>query len=517
MLKRLFYFPVLFLLVFAGTLKSQNVDITWGRVNIAEKRAGYQFLGHASDGSLFIMKTDKKGRKYLEKYDNEEFRHLFTSKIDFQVTKNSNSKKDKLDFEDIFMLDKNIVVFASKYDKQEDYYNLYARLYNFDGEESGDWEKIESIYSTRKRKSGNFDITLSKDKSKFLIKHTLPDKKKEPKKYCFTSYDSKLEKVFRKTLVFNKLTKREHIGVYSEKILNDGTVTFFAYAEGEKLFCMFTTDAEEELDGKDLIRYEIRIKNKDMIEMASFDDKEGNIVLAGFYNDNTSKKSSGISGILYIKLNGEDLSEESVKATAFTDEYLENFMSKRKVKKGRGVSYTYDLKHLIFNDNGQATLIAENTYMVQHCSTDPKTKIQTCYYTYHNDQLMVIGLTQEGDVRYTQYLAKYASAGSPNFGGTSYSVLPYGDDIVIFYNDHYKNYRPGNKKIRGLSSYKRTVLVKAVITSSGDISKEVLVRHKDIKLYIMPRYTTRTNTNKGLIMLGFYKKVMKFGKFELSD
>jgi hypothetical protein len=506
------------LLLIAQNSYSQDIDLTWGETVASGKRDGYVLLEEAKGGGVFVMRIDKKRRKYIEKYSGDGYSKEFSELINFSLKKNSNKKRDLLSYEEVYVMKDAILVFATQYNKKTDLYTIYAKSYSFDGSEKSSWTKLESISSSKSSRKGSFEVKLSEDKSKLLIIHNVYTKRKElENRYEYSVFDSELIRMYKKEVVLSKESKKDNFNAFGEKLSNDGKVFFFSRNDDDVAVYSLSVDDNETVNSKDLKQYEISLPKKEIIDIGFFkNEKKNYLVVTGFYSDKTNKKNYGISGVVYIRLNAETLKEESIAINPFKKEFLENYVSSRRIRKGKGISTSFDLKTLIFNENGEAVLIAENTYVTQHCTRNQSTGVETCRYVYHFNQLMVIGIDANGEMKYATNVKKYGSSGYPSYGGVSYSVLPAKNGVYIFYNGHYKDFRKGDKKVRSTPSYKRAVLVKAFISDTGELTKESLVRHKEAKLYIMPRYTVLTENKNGLLMLGFYKRIMKIGRLEIN-
>ena len=522
MIKRLRPLNILFvLLIISSTAIGQNINIAWGKLNRPEKRAvSFNILGERQ-GGIFVAKSDKKKNWYIERYGYDDLTIDFTRDVDFSLKKNSKSKKDRLDYEKVLLLDETIIFFATKYDKKAKQFNLFARIYNFEGKPEGKWEKIEYIQGEKKRRKGDFNVQVSEDKKRFLVEKALPTKKKEVETFSFVIFDNQLVQVFAKEEVKLKF-KAEDADIKGHRISKDNKVYFLApTTTGASLYSF---DINESAAGNDELReYKVELgEGKQTGESAFSFDPEGNILVAGFFSD-AKTKYGGIAGSYFIKLNPENFDPLVKSSNLFDKEFLLNFMSERRVRKGKtGLSSNFDMRHFVTKADGGVILLAENTYMIEHCSkSNPvagagaiTVSVNSCYYTYHHDEVIVINMNPDGSTKYNGLVKKRGNSRNPADGNLSYSILPTGNNLIMFYNDHYKNLKAGNTKVRYLPKYRKRALAMANISDDGDITKEQLIRHKEIKLEVLPRYTVRTD--KGLIMLGYYKKAIKLGRFEID-
>lgn len=524
MIKRLLSITtlVVFLSAFAVTTNAQNIKIAWGKLNRPEKRGvNFNLLGER-DSYIFVSKSDKKKNFYIERYGADDLTLDFTRDVELSLKKGSKSKKDRLAFEKILLLDETIVFFATQYDKKSKQLNLYARLYSFEGKPDGRWEKIETIQGEKKGNKGDFVIQASEDKKRFVVEQLIPEKKNEMEKVSFTIFDNRLIEVYKKDN-FKVKVRLDQNAFRGLRISKDNKVYFLIQAQFGAI--LYSFDINDTAAGDETLReYEVKLNKKDVVEPSFGFAPDGNILLAGFYVDvSKSKYGNGLSGTFFTKVDTKTMQAIVNETSEFDTKFLSNFMSERRARKGKtGLSYNFDMRHFVTRPDGGVTIIAENTYVIENCSRSSPVgdagitfSVTTCYYTYHYDEVIVISLNPDGTTKSNSLIKKRGYSKSSDDGNLSYSILPSGNNLLMFYNDHYKNLRTGNTKVRMLPKYRKRALAMATISEDGEVVKEQLVRHKDVKLEILPRYTVRTN--KGLIMLGYYKKAIKLGRFEVEE
>lgn len=513
--------PLLVIAALAAVLLPQfaysqpDLKITWGEKGLPQKkRTEFALLGENPEKDLVVLKKIKSDL-YLEKYDKDDLSIKSSERIDLKLKKNENSKKNQLEYEGVLIMSDGIVVFASKYDKDAERFNLFAAKYNFELDREESWEKIETIVATKKRNTGEFGIKLSDDKTKFLVTQALPKKKKEIQKFDLTVFDSKFEKLV--TLNYKAENIKEDTDIWGERISKDGRVYFFTETAETDILHSFEIGSEPDGEEPEVDEYELKFDKKEIVSAAFAFNKSGELVISGFYSDKTNKKNYGISGIYYAKVDAVTLEETHVNTSAFDAEFLDIFLSDRQIRKGKGISTTYLMKNFIFREDGSCTMVAENHYITQQCSQSGNVGgivVTTCVYYYHYNELMVIHVDGNGNIMYNHYLKKFASSKNYNDGRISYSVIPAADGVHILYNDHFKNYREDATRVRNYPFYRKGVLAQVFISNNGEISKKALFRHKEMKLEPMPRHYVKT-TN-GIIMMGYYKKTMKLGRFEVE-
>lgn len=519
MRKHLLHYTLSILLTSVSLLlNAQSVDIKWGKLNQPAKRGtGYSIIGER-DGGIFVLKTDKKENRYIDRFNLDDLSFDASHEIELSKKRNSRKKADQLEYDKILLMKDKLIVFATKYEKKLRQLHLYARRYGLDGKSDGRWEKIAKIQGEKKRKKGSFSVEISEDKKFFVVEEALPQNKNEnAESFNFMVFDSDLVQVYSKEDI--KLIKKEGEELKNHKIGKDNRVYFIStHTNSNKLYSFDVNTSVNNLK-----EFSITFDDKDIVESAFSFDKEGkHILIAGFYTDRGKKYNYGLSGSFYIKLDIETFKPVVSNTNEFDKEFLTNFMSERRAEKGKsGIPLTFDMRNFVIKSDGGVIVLAESSYAVQHCQSSNSggvgglsVGVQTCYYTYHFNEVIVLNINPDGTVKYNQLIKKRALSRSYNDGLLSYSIIPTDEKLMVFYNDHYKNLAPGNKKVRHLPKYKKRVLAMATITDDGEKETESLIRHSDIQLEILPRNAVKTDN--GIIIFGYYKKAIKLGRIELQ-
>ncbi len=518
MKKYLLLLAVSLFLFSTSSINGQGVNITWGKLNKPAKRGtGYNMLGER-EGGVFVLKVDKKENHFIDRFNLDDLSFDFSKEIELSTKRKSRKSKDKLEYEKLLLMKENIIVFGTKYNKKLRQLQLYARRYNFDGRPNGRWEKISKIQGEKKRKRGDFNIKGSEDNKFFVVEKALPVKKKAREAFSFTVYDADLIEVYSKDDI-KLIFKEKYTKLRGHKIGKDNRVYFVSINTTNHGLYSFDVNTDE----KDLREFKIEFKGKKVVESAFYFDNDGNILIAGFYIKDGKKFNYGLSGTFFIKLDAKTFKPIVSNTTEFDKKFLTNFMSERRANKGKkGVPLTFDMRNFVVKADGGVIVLAESNFAVEHCTSNGpganvgiiSVGIQVCYYTYHYNEIVVLNINPDGTTNYNQLIKKRALSKRELDGALSYSIIATDKKLMVFYNDHYKNLAEGNRRIRHLPKYKKRVLAMTTITEDGEKETESLIRHSEIKLEILPR--NAIVTDKGIIILGYYKKAIKLGRIEIQ-
>lgn len=494
---------------------AQNSKITWGEEKQPAKRGTVYSIVGEREGGIFVIKKDKKDRRYLDRFNLDDLSFDFSKDIELSKSKNSRKKSDKLEYKEILLMKKNIIVFATNYDKKVKQLKLFARKYDFDGRPDGRWNNISKIEGKKKKNKGSFAVAISEDKEFFVVEESYPPTKDvNGEEYEFSVFDSDLIKVYEKEDI--TLLKEEGAKLKSHKVGKDNRVYFISvHSNSDKLYSF-----DVNTDAKDLKEFNITFENKDIIESAFSFDAEGNILIVGFYTERGKKYNYGLSGTFYIKLNAKTFEPIVSKTNEFDKEFLTNFMSERRAAKGKsGIPLTFDMSHFVIKPDGSVIVMAESRFSVQHCQSSNtggpiSVGVQYCYWIHHFNEIIVLNIDSDGTTKYSHVIKKRGSSRDYDNGLLSFGIRAKEDKIMVLYNDHYKNLKEGNKKVRDLPSFKKRVLVMQTISEEGESEIEIIAKHSDEKLEILPRNAVKTDG--GVILFGYYKKTIRIGKIMLD-
>jgi hypothetical protein len=300
------------------------------------------------------------------------------------------------------------------YDRKEDKNTIYGKITNRENKSIVKEKVLVSFNASKKKYIGTVGIATSEDKSKYLIFREPTDKKNAQETIEMWLYDDQLEKVFKKKLKFPYKNKQFIVQDYL--VTNSGKVVIIAFYEGIKdegsSFKVFgVSEDNEELD-------EIKIIPKGKQLSSAFGwvlDSGKSIVFTGFFRDD--KKNKGATGIYYVKINANAWEEEVTKFSKISEQDLSKIFvganasekakkkAKKIINKGYGVNNIL-LKELFYDAEGNIKIVTQVEYMVQTCTTDPKTGRQTCYYTYYNQQIIEFDLDPNGKIVKSKVIPK---------------------------------------------------------------------------------------------------------------
>lgn len=478
------------------------------------------FIGHDVDG--FYCLEQIKRKLLFTKYD-DNMKLLRQNEL---LLKYENKN---MYYQMSLILNNNLMMFTSYDDSKAKKYLLFSQTVDKKNlTPQGDYKRIAEIdYSNHSRwNMGSYSYDIASEKEFLLVYYDLPYEKNSNERYGLIMYDKNL----------NMLWNNEVALPYKDK--ECFIVSFMADNNGgAHLLCRIKKEKEQRKNEKDNYEYhilsymnngkdfkEIVISPQDKVinEIKIGFNKQNNIICAGFYSD---QSSSGIKGACFMMIdpasgrviyeNYKEVASEVLTLDVTDKEKAEKIKAKAE-KKAREL-YNYSLDHLILREDGGAVLIAEKFYITTYTYTTMNANGSTStrtVYVYHYDDIIVVNIDPQRKIDWIKKISKYQQ--SENDGGfyLSYVLGVVKDKLYFVYNSNQKEVMnqdvPGS--IKGSSrELRERVIAICEIDMEGKETTEVLMRGKDLDVYIRPKSCQQITDNE-LILYGLRRKSRQFIK-----
>jgi hypothetical protein len=501
--------PCLLALVFSTSLLAQTVNLNWGPEMARPKKTDIGGLIGADKTSFYCLRNKFSlfggAETSLEKYNKSSLQLEYVK--EFELPK---VKEKKLNFERVYILQGKMLVFASRYDKDEDKNYAYVQKVNTStGAMEGTPREIDYISATKRRNAGSFDFIMSEDSSKILLLHNEPFEKYGNEKFSYKVLDANANELWSAALELPYKDKAFAISNY--RVDNDGNVFMMASIEKEK-------GEKEKKKPKyryELISYiyktksiketEITLDDKFISDISFRINEKGNIVIGGFYSN---KSSDGLAGTFFLAMDKESRKVISSGYKDFTTEFLGEFMSARKAEKHKEL-YNYSIDYLVTKSDGGVLMVAEQYYMYTTTTCDSKGNCRTNYHYCYND-IIVVSVNPDASIAWVKKVPKYQHSVNDNGYYSSYTMDVVGDKLYLIYNDNPKNLLVDATKVKnGIT--KKMVTVLAVVDSKGNLERNVMFSAKDAKIFTRPKISLTLGPKESLFYAIKGKKY-KFGR-----
>lgn len=493
---------LLSLLLLAGGLSLHaQIDVTWGvPLKNPRKTLPSEILGADKD-YFYVIRSSYKflsmGDMSIEKYKRDDMSLVSSKPIDLE-----DATGHDRDFEGLYYVGGRFLLFTSQYDRNADKRTAYIQSISDDGTLSAT-KTIDEIPAEKKRNSGSYNFVLSEDSSKVLMIRNEPFEKYANEKFTFKVFNDSMNLVWEKALELPYKDKMFSLTNY--KVDNDGNVYMLASIEKDQAG---TTRKERRTKPQyyynilfydhvagNLNEYVVNLNDKYISDINFVIDTKGDMVCAGFYSN---KSSNALIGAFYLKINKATKNIDVKGFKDFEKDFLEQFMSAKKASKNKEL-YNYSLRDLVLRDDGGAILVAEQYYVVQVCTTDPKTGVTTCTYHYYYNDIIVVSIGADGKIAWSKKIPKYQH--SVNDGGyySSFAFSVSKNKMYFMYNDNPKSAAlplesttpaAGGKKqptCKPLNRVTKAVAMLVTVDSNGNMDRQVMFNNKDLKIILRPK------------------------------
>lgn len=388
---------------------------------------------------------------------------------------------------------------------------LYKSVLN----EAGEYSEPRELAALDDK--GGFGFQKSKDRSKLLLFMHPEYKGRKDEKFELKVLDEDYNTLYGGEV---RLPVRDKHFVFSDyKITNAGDIFILGYStpdwtKGEKAqfkgpnrdYSLFKISK----GSKDVEVHKLSISNKFISSIwLQMDYQQDLLVITGLYSESSLGLCRGYF-MTSIDQNNGRVKKEILKP--FDMDLMTKFMKEKKVNKG-GELWYFGLKKVIFNDEGGAIMVAEQslqkTYNEEHTSGT--------YTKYYKEDILAFEFDKDGELLWNRVIPKRQYSSSSKHEVSSFLFKKGADGALHFiFNDHPKNWEDrveGNNKAlssRITMNYKKAFLVMATIDANKELTYEKLLDCEESKLVPFPRYSKYMGGDK-ILMYGWYNKECAFG------
>ncbi len=493
-------------------LGAQTPQLEWGPELVRPRRTEIAgFLG-CDKNSFYCVRNVRSFFSVrigaIEKYSKKTMTLEYVKEFKMPEV---NGKE--LQYEDMFILNGQILVFSSAYFSDQNKKIAYVQKINTnDGSLAGQPKEIDQIVADKKRNSGSFSFIVSNDSTKILIARNDPYEKYANEKFSYKLLDANTNIIWSASLELPY--KDKYFSISNYRVDNSGKVYMLASVMKEK------EDREKKKPSYSYNLISYNNASKSLKEMPiSLGDKyisdirfaitpKGNIAVGGFYSN---KNAAGLAGTFFMSVDKEKNQVLSQGTKDFSSEFLTEFMSARHADKHKEL-YNYSVDYLVSQSNGGLIMVAEQFYVNVVTTCQPKGGCTTTYYYNYND-IIVVSFNPDASVKWMKHIPK--TQVSANDGGyhSSYSFVVTNDKLNFIYNDNPKNLKPDAdpKRTKNGISKKMVTVIVGMNISDGNFNKTSMFSAKEERIYTIPKIAMQLSKNQSL----FYAIKRKKFKFAI--
>jgi hypothetical protein len=557
-------FLVLFFNIYRIIYGQVNSQIQIGEyyTNEPALRVPGEIIGYDETGFyLYTFHKEAPNDIYVDHFD-KQLKRTLTKKVQYLP-----GVKNRL-FEYMMLSNNKIFIFSSYSNSSEG--KRYLDVQTIDkntltlNNDIKQLIEIDDRYGYR----GNFEIKVSKEKSKILIYWDYAEQKSKEEKLSFKAFDGDMNQLWEKEIILPY--KDKCFAIESCDIDDSGLLLFTGALFEDKAMelreknvgiTLFDKFAFKKMlkEGKDknlsydyMIltyssnndtpqEYRLSLEGKFIRDLKMEINKEGDIVCAGFYSN---KGLKSIKGTFYIKIDSKSKQIIKNNCKQFSMDFITSGMSESQLKEvnkqiseGNEVEFDqFDLHELIIKEDGGILLIAEQYYYKNFGGlglSEPNLSrkggpgddlvdlFTKNYYRQVLDfhDILVVNINSDGDINWNAKIPKRQI--SSNHGHfSSFALAQVKDNLYFLYNDNALNYNPK-------SSYKpytfngnvdmESVLVVAQVTKEGKVNKSTLISSKDKRTTVTMVPTTNLQIDENnLIMFGQCRVKKRYSQIKLE-
>jgi hypothetical protein len=502
------------LLFCVNVLHAQQPKTIWSEEDeISRKERVIALVGRDSTGYyVYSDQFGKRGKYQLTKLDKSGMKEVYS-------INNTLPKISAVDpeFLDLIVWKERLLLITTAYEKDQSSLKAYGTFLNAFGEVVDFPVLLDEIKDIRYKSESTFQIELSPDSSLMMIQHDSSTLRKSSESFSFKVYDTSLELQWQKDLELP--FQNDVLAIESFLVANNGHVYMMSgtdkpkkernvtnLASKQKKYLLLSYDPEL----NKVKEYDVSLRDKWIIS-ATFDlAPNGDVVMGGFYSND---KFFSIAGTFFFKISGTDKKVEASGLMAFDRHFLKQFMNEKRVERGRELNNFY-FDHFLVREDGSATLVAEQYYVIERYLQDPSTgRYQEQNYYYYND-LIVVDVNPDATINWAIKVPKKQVSINDNGPYSSYALAWDEQHVHIVFNDDSDNTAIFNSnpdaEMQTMSNIKKSTATWVAVGRDGSLSRSTLFNAKDATTLLRPKIYLGSR-NAELVLYAQYRKKYRFG------
>ncbi|MCD6366905.1 MAG: hypothetical protein J7L46_05125 [Bacteroidales bacterium] len=490
------------LMVFVfGSLFSQTIEtIDWGVAQELQKNTQYKkVIGYDADG-VYLVREDK--------YNHNKLWLDYVSRLTMTVDQTNelvlpSYLGNQTKYADMFYVNKKLILLSTAVDNNSNQKQLFLQYMNTNGTIKNK-PKLVGTISTSNAPEDDFKWEMT-DKNQIYISYHKTFKEYNQEPFSFKVFDSNLQEVASYNLSLPEKFNARKFEIKQTAINDKGKIIMMvkAVTAGKKRSSRVKADQYEMLvviyDTRKKETHDIKValkKGKPIDGIFTF-DKDGNLIVGGFYEPKTNKIPGSFTGLYYRIINPNTYKViPAGEPKYYFSLFSKDFMLKMKAARNGETTeqqFSYKLKSIETMENGSFIIIAEQQYVVERTMTDPKTKqdIVIKYNTYGD--ILMAGVDKNQKFAWIKKIYKKQVSTDDHGYYSSYALVKIRNKIKIIYNDVSANLKINEEKLNKIKVLKNNLKTigkgMAVVNSvfyDGSIIKDPLFPGKDKKNTIVP-------------------------------
>lgn len=529
--------------------KIDKVSLTYGEELADDKQKIVKIVGE-SNNKIFALAIKGKDDYFIKIFESGSMKLVSSNPI---VIPQISDKE--VDFEEIFLLNDNLYVIGSVYNKKDKIFNLVATQVSDKGVLSKSPVVLFDAEVAKKSSRGDFYFKLSPDEGALLVMHTSLFSKEDAVKYEVKLFDDKMGTLFSNT---------EKVKFDDSKKDYEFTISDFEVNFQDDVFLVVNESYRDSKKKEQIEKFEIHtfkrnngykkeivnidIKGKEIINCKMISTNKNTLKIVGFYSSvrENGKANKELKGVYNATIDLNTNSTNTVKFNEFDYATKVKLLGERRAKKGKDVKPYYNITTIIEKNDGGLIVLSEFqfVYVGQSSGIGP---LAATPVTYTKNEIIITSLKADGTFEWGNVLPKEQSAtvttlsigfgmvggnGSFAVGGSIQIPLTqlgkgpeylgaipiYKNGVLnLLFNDNVKNKGITNiDDIRSLGNYNNAVPALFIFDSNGNMTRKDPEEVIKNELVLRPGVYYR-KSDKEFIVYSSRKSKDKLGRMILED
>lgn len=423
-------FSLLFFLLSIVVAYAQEPIVNWGAILQPDygSETSLSVLG-MKDSEVYLQR--KSGPVSNQNFVIDKYSKDFSKIYSKEIQTAYGSISDNKTLEHVMLTDNTIIAFYRGWKKATKQVACYAQIFSTDCEPMSDFIELHSFTVAQQLNSGNFNFSISPDKSMVIVKTDMPFVKGEKEKVRIAVYDAQtMKELWSKNIT---LTNESERGVRNEIYVdNAGNAYMFKtqfLPKNARSYTLFTCNATNQTWTSN----PVNLNNKLIAQHAIRFNAKGELTVVGFYGTQNEYK---IEGTFYCKVNTSSLKFDTQKTSPLGAQLLKNWKSeKAAMAPGASIS-DFKILDVVSQSNGNSIIISE-LQMSTYKNIAPAGSAPKYEYSLTYKDIMAICLNQDGTQAWGSVIPKMQSEKSlktePRIGSFAYAL--HNDRLYCIWNN----------------------------------------------------------------------------------
>lgn len=483
--------------------KLGGISIEYGEEITEEKGKIVNIIGEANE-KIYALGLKGKEKYFLKVFDSKTMAIISNNQIKLPKVKDK-----KLRFEDLFVLNGNVYIFASFFDRKNKEFKLEAIPVSETGELGANTTNLFSSPVAKGSARGSFYFKLSPDKTKVLALHAGLYSKEDAIKYNLKYIDSNLKVISSHSEKVSYVDKNRYefdISDFSSNTNDDFfIVTNESHLDKKKntTFSELNIHSFQKENNYEKKSIKIDLSGNELINCKMIATHNQKLQVVGLYSElrKSGKANKKLEGVYNGSIDIATNTALPFKFNKFDYETKLNLLGERKANKDKDLKPFYNIHSIIEKEDGGLILLSEFSQVI-YGKTSGIGPISVTPTTYIKNEIIVTSLTNDGSLDWSGVVAKesrattniigvgIAASGSngsltvsaavsiPLFAlgkGPEYlGAIPIYKDgtLTVLYNDNIKN--SGLTKmddIKKMVSYNKSAITAFEFNSTGKLTR----------------------------------------------